>query len=56
MPASSVPKTSAASVADRRAAALDAIGAHVRYARRAIAAADLRLSDALGLVARTFRT
>ncbi len=42
----------AASAADRRAASLEAVGARVRFARRAIAAADLRLSDALGLVNR----
>lgn len=44
-----------ASAVDRRAASLDAVGARVRFARRAIAAADLRLSDALGLVNRAAR-
>ncbi len=47
--------TPAASAADRRAASLEALGSRVRYARRAIAAADLRLADALGLVQRAER-
>lgn len=44
-----------ASAEDRRAANLEALGARVRYARRAIAAADLRLVDALTLVQRAQR-
>ena len=43
------------SAADRRAASLDAISHRVRYARRVLAAADLRLADALNLVNRASR-
>ncbi|WP_313330235.1 BTAD domain-containing putative transcriptional regulator [Sphingobium yanoikuyae] len=46
---------SVAAPEDRRAASLDALSARVRYARRAIAAADLRLVDALTLVQRAQR-
>lgn len=45
----------AASAAERRAASLEALDDRVRAARRAIAAADLRLVDALGLVQRAQR-
>ena len=44
------------SLADRRAASLEAVGARIRYARRVIAAADLRLADAMTLVNRAART
>lgn len=44
-----------ASAADRRAASLEAIAARIRYARRIIAAADLRLADAASLVNRAVR-
>ena len=45
----------AATASDRRAASLEALGSRVRYARRAIAAADLRLADAMGLIQRAQR-
>jgi DNA-binding SARP family transcriptional activator len=45
-----------ASAADRRAASLEAVGARIRYARRVISAADLRLADAIALVNRAVRT
>ncbi|NIJ21094.1 DNA-binding SARP family transcriptional activator [Sphingomonas naasensis] len=44
-----------ASAAERRAASLEALDERVRAARHAIAAADLRLVDALGLVQRAQR-
>ncbi|WP_404338207.1 BTAD domain-containing putative transcriptional regulator [Sphingomonas sp. MMS12-HWE2-04] len=47
--------SAAASPAERRAASLEALDDRVRAARRAIAAADLRLVDALGLVQRAQR-
>lgn len=40
------------SSAERQAASMEALGARVRYARRALAAADLRLADALQLLRR----